>query len=51
MTKAIVLILDGETSNKRYHEYRDILVKVLRLPGHKALFDDEWIAIIIDVTE
>lgn len=38
-------------ANKRYHEYRDILVKVLRLPGHKALLEDDWIAIIIDVTE
>jgi hypothetical protein len=38
-------------ANKRYHEYRDILVKVLRLPGHKALLDDSWMAIIIDVTE
>ena len=37
-------------ANKRYHEYRDILVKVLRLPGHKALLEDDWIAIIIDVT-
>lgn len=38
-------------ANKRYHEYLDILVKVLRLPGHKALLTDEWMAIVIDVTE
>lgn len=38
-------------ANKRYHEYRDILAKVLRLPGHKALLDDAWMAIVIDVTE
>ena len=38
-------------ANKRYHEYRDILVKVLRLPGHTALLDDTWMAVIIDVTE
>ena len=38
-------------ANKRYHEYLDILAKVLRLPGHKALLADEWLAIIIDVTE
>jgi hypothetical protein len=38
-------------ANKRYHEYLDILVKVLRLPGHKALLSEDWIAIVIDVTE
>jgi hypothetical protein len=38
-------------ANKRYHEYRDLLVKVLRLPGHKALLDENWMAIVIDVTE
>lgn len=38
-------------ANKRYHESLDILVKVLRLPGHKALLTAEWVAIIIDVTE
>jgi hypothetical protein len=38
-------------ANKRYHEYLDILVKVLQLPGHKALLTEDWIAIIIDVTE
>lgn len=38
-------------ANKRYHEYRDMLVKVLRLPGHKALLDAAWLAVIIDVTE
>ncbi len=38
-------------ANKRYHEYLDILVKVLRLPGHKALLHDDWIAVVIDVSE
>jgi hypothetical protein len=38
-------------ANKRYHEYLDILVKVLRLPGRKALRDEAWMAVIIDVTE
>jgi hypothetical protein len=38
-------------ANKRYHEYLDILVKVLRLPGRKALRDEVWKAVIIDVTE
>jgi len=38
-------------ANKRYHEYLDILVKVLRLPGHTALLSEEWIALVIDVTE
>ena len=35
-------------ANKRYHEYLDILVKVLRLPGRKALRDEAWMAVIID---
>jgi hypothetical protein len=38
-------------ANKRYHEYLDILVKVLRLPGRKALRDETWGAVLIDVTE
>jgi DDE superfamily endonuclease/Helix-turn-helix of DDE superfamily endonuclease len=38
-------------ANKRYHEYLDMLVKVLRLPGRKALRDETWRAVIIDVTE
>ncbi len=37
-------------ANKRYHEYLDILVKVLRLPGRKALRDGTWLAVLIDVT-
>jgi hypothetical protein len=38
-------------ANKRYHEYLNILVQVLRLPGHKALLEEGWLALIIDVTE
>ena len=38
-------------ANKRYHEYLDILVKVLRLPGRNALRDETWKAVVIDVTE
>lgn len=38
-------------ANKRYHEYLDLLVKILRLPGRKALRDEAWLAVIIDVTE
>jgi hypothetical protein len=36
---------------KLYHRHLDILVKVLRLPGRKALLDANLQAIIIDVTE
>jgi len=38
-------------ANKRYHEYLDLLVKVLRLPGRKALREETWMAVVIDVTE
>jgi hypothetical protein len=38
-------------ANKRYHEYLDLLVKNLRLPGRKALRDETWQAVLIDVTE
>lgn len=48
---ADVFDISESYANKRYHEYRDMLVKVLRLPGHKALLDDSWQAIILDVTE
>ena len=36
---------------KIYHRHLDILVKVLRLPGRKALLDGDLQAIILDVTE
>lgn len=36
---------------KSYHRYVDILVKVLKLPGRKALLDGNLQAIILDVTE
>lgn len=36
---------------KLYHRYVDILVKVLRLPGRKALLNEDLQAIILDVTE
>lgn len=36
---------------KVYHRYRDILVKVLRLPSWKRLLDNDLEAILIDVTE
>lgn len=38
-------------ANKLYHRYLDILVKVLRLPGRKALLDEGLQAILLDVTE
>lgn len=38
-------------ANKVYHQHLDILVKVLRLPGHKALLDARLQAILLDVTE
>lgn len=38
-------------ANKIFHQYLDILVKVGRLPGHKALLDGEFQAILLDVTE
>jgi len=38
-------------ANKLYHQQLNILVKVLRLPGKKALLDGELEAIILDVTE
>jgi hypothetical protein len=38
-------------ANKRYHEYLDLLVTILRLPGRKALRDERWMAVLIDVTE
>lgn len=38
-------------ANKLFHTHLDILVKVLRLPGHKALLDGELQGILIDVTE
>ena len=34
-----------------YHRYRDILVKILRLPSWKWVLKDELEAILIDVTE
>jgi hypothetical protein len=37
-------------ANKVYHRHLDILVKVLRLPGHKALLDEGLQAILLDVT-
>jgi hypothetical protein len=36
---------------KLYHRYLDILVRILNLPGRKALLDDNLQAIILDVTE
>lgn len=38
-------------ANKIYHMYLDILVRVMRLPGHKALLDGDLQAILLDVTE
>jgi hypothetical protein len=38
-------------ANKIFHQYLDILVKVLKLPGQKALLEHGLDAIIIDVTE
>jgi hypothetical protein len=38
-------------ANKIYHRYLDILVKVLRLPGKKALLDEGLEAILLDVSE
>ena len=38
-------------ANKLYHRYLDILVQVLRLPGKKALLDENIQAILLDVTE
>ncbi len=38
-------------ANKLSHRHLNILVKVLRLPGKKALLDGELEAIIVDVTE
>lgn len=34
-------------ANTRYHEYRDLLVNILRLPGRKALRDETWMAALI----
>lgn len=36
---------------KVYHRYRDILIKVLRLPSWKRLLDSDLEAVLIDVTE
>ena len=36
---------------KLYHRYRDILVKLVRLPSWKCLLDDDLEAILLDVTE
>lgn len=38
-------------ANKIYHQDLDILVKILRLPGQKALLDANLNAIVLDVTE
>jgi hypothetical protein len=38
-------------ANKVYHQYLDLLVKILRLPGKKALLDAKLSAIVLDVTE
>lgn len=38
-------------ANKLYHRYLDILVQVLRLPGKKALLNQEFETLLIDVTE
>lgn len=38
-------------ANKLFHQYLDILVKVMRLPGHKALMESDLQAILLDVTE
>jgi hypothetical protein len=38
-------------ANKLFHQFLDILVKVERLPGHKALLESDLQAILIDVTE
>jgi hypothetical protein len=38
-------------ANKLYHRYLDILVRVLRLPGKKALVKPGIEALLIDVTE
>jgi hypothetical protein len=38
-------------ANKVYHRDLDLLVTVLRLPGKKALLDEDLQAILLDVTE
>ncbi len=38
-------------ANTLYHQYVDILVTVLRLPGKKALLDEGLSGIVIDVSE
>jgi len=38
-------------ANKIFHQYLNILVKVGRLPGHKALLESGIQAILLDVTE
>ena len=38
-------------ANKVYHQYLDILVQVLRLPGKSALLDTHLQALLLDVTE
>jgi hypothetical protein len=38
-------------AHKLFHQYLDILVKVTRLPGHKALLSSDLQAILLDVTE
>jgi DDE superfamily endonuclease/Helix-turn-helix of DDE superfamily endonuclease len=38
-------------ANKLYHYYLDILVRILRLPGKRALLDPGLPAILVDVTE
>lgn len=38
-------------ANKVYHHYLNILIQVARLPGKKALFEQDIKAILVDVTE